>query len=82
MLLTVSLRSSRCFCLGSLLSLLKGRGGKILHLLEGFARFTCRKIVPELVILTTVGILGPCGPLLGGPAGLENEMVVIVPEPL
>ena len=82
MLLTVSLRSSWCFCLGSLLSLLKGRGGKILHLLEGFAHFTYKKIVPELVILTTVGILGPCSPLLGGPAGLENEMVVIVPKPL
>lgn len=82
MLLTVSLHTPQCFCLCSLLSMLKGKEGKILHLLEGFARFTCRKIVPELVILTTVGILGPRGPLSGGPTGLENETVVIVPESL
>lgn len=82
MLLAVSFCTLWCFCLCSLLSLLKGREGKILHLLEGFAHFTYKKIVPELVVLTTVGILGPCGPLSGGPTGPENETVVIVPESL
>lgn len=65
MLLTVSLHASWCFCLFSLLSLLEGREGKVLHLLEGFAHFTYKKIVPELAILTAVGILVPCGPLSG-----------------
>lgn len=47
------------------------REGKVLHLLEGLAHFTYKKIVPELAILTTVGILVPCGPLSGVGGGLQ-----------